>query len=97
MGMKGNIYKIGISGLFSALLFHLITCSFSWWVNPAYVKTVSGLVQAIILGEPGFPPSYLFLKNTVLGTLFFSSLFAYLAKSLSLQTPANLPIKVHAN
>ena len=97
MGTKGNIYKIGISGLFSAILFHLITCSFSWWVNPANVKTVSGLVKAIILVEPGFPPSYLFLKNTVLGTLFFSYLFAYLAKFLSLQMHANLPIRVHAD
>lgn len=97
MGTKGNIYKIGICGLISAFLFHIITCSFSWWINPAYVKTISGLAQAIFLGEPGFPPSYLFLKNTVLGTLFYSSLFAYLAKTLSLQTHANLPIRVHAN
>ncbi len=58
--------------LFSALLFHIITCSFSWIANPAYPKTIAGFFQAIIIGEPGFAPSYLFLRNSLLGTLFFS-------------------------
>ena len=97
MGTRSNIYKIGICGLFSAVLFHIITCSFAWWVNPAYVKTLSGLSQAIIWGQSGFPPSYLFLKNTVLGTLFFSCLFAYLAKALSIPSHENLQFKIRAN
>ena len=56
----------------SALLFHIITCSFAWFVNPAYAKSVGGLFQAWTLGEPGFTPAYMFLKNSVLSTVLFS-------------------------
>ena len=61
----------------SPLLFHVFTCSLAWALNPAYMKSVSGLIQAIFIGEPGYAPSYLFLRNSVLGTLFFSLSFRW--------------------
>ena len=63
--------------ILSAVLFHLITCTFSWILNPAYAKTTSGLLQSIIIGEPGFAPSYLFLRNSILSTIFFSVCFRW--------------------
>lgn len=72
IGKQSN-FKVWVSGaVTSALLFHFITCTFAWMVNPAYLKTFAGLIEAIIFGEPGFAPSYLFLRNSILGTIFFA-------------------------
>lgn len=62
----------------SALLFHAITCGFAWFINPAYPKTLAGLWQAQFLGEPGYAPAYLFLRNSIVSTILFSSFFSFL-------------------
>ena len=62
-----------IGGIAGALVFHLVTCSFAWWSNPAYAKTFNGLIQANTVGQPGFPPAYLFLKNTVASSILFQN------------------------
>ncbi len=72
MGTKRNAFTWTGGAVLSALLFHMITCSFAWVVNPAYNKTISGLFQALTLGEPGFTPAYLFLRNSLLSTVFFA-------------------------
>ena len=46
-------------------------------INPAYIKSLGGLLQAWTFGEPGFTPAYMFLKNSVLSTLFFSLAFRW--------------------
>ena len=69
------------------VLFHVITCSLAWAVNPAYVKSLSGLIQAIFIGEPGYAPSYLFLRNSIFGTLFFSLSFRWAHGWLSNKFP----------
>jgi len=76
----GPTHKIGsLTGgaLSSAFLFYLITCTFSWAANPAYVKTASGLLQALTLGEPGFAPAYLFLRNAVFITQLCCLIFRW--------------------
>jgi len=72
MGPTRKLTFLAGGAIGSALLFHIITCSFSWIANPAYIKSVEGLLQAWTLGEPGFAPAYMFLKNSLLSTLFFS-------------------------
>ena len=72
MGPTRKLSYLAGGAIGSALLFHLITCSFSWIANPAYIKSLGGLLQAWTLGEPGFTPAYMFLKNSVLSTLFFA-------------------------
>ena len=71
MGPTRKLSYLAAGAIGSALLFHIITCSFSWIANPAYIKSVGGLLQAWTFGEPGFTPAYMFLKNSVLSTLFF--------------------------
>lgn len=61
----------------SALLFHGLTCGFAWIANPAYMKTFSGFWQAQFLGEPGYAPAYLFLRNSIASTVLFSVLFSW--------------------
>jgi len=62
--------------LFGALLFYLGSNSVSWMVNPAYAKTIAGWVQALTVGLPGFPPTWMFGLKTLLGTGLFTGLFA---------------------
>jgi len=77
MGPTHKFSSLAGSALASALLFYLITCTFSWAANPAYIKNASGLLQALTLGEPGYAPAYLFLRNSLLSTLFFSLFFRW--------------------
>ena len=62
--------------LFGALLFYLVSNSVSWMVNPAYAKTIAGWLQALTVGLPGFPPTWMFGLKTLLGTGLFTGLFA---------------------
>lgn len=81
---KSLLHLVG-GGIAGALVFHLITCAFAWWSNPAYTKTVNGLIQALTVGQPGFPPAYLFLKNTLISSILFTSTIGWVA--LRMQMP----------
>jgi len=72
-------------GIVGALTFHIVTCSFAWWGNPAYAKSLIGLFQAITVGQPGFPPAYLFLKNTLISSIIFTTAIGWFA--LRIQEP----------
>ncbi len=69
--------------ILSALLFHIVTCSFSWVMNNAYTKNLAGFWQAQIWGEPGYAPSYLFLRNSIFSTILFTLLFLLVFSKLN--------------
>mgnify|MGYP001165046013 CR=1 FL=1 len=66
-------------GILGALLFHFLTCGFAWFINPAYAKSLSGFIQALTVGEPGYAPAYLFLRNTMISTIFFTAVLGWIA------------------
>ena len=68
--------RVFLGTLFGALLFYLVSNSVSWMVNSAYAKTIAGWVQALTVGLPGFPPTWVFGLKTLLGTGLFTGLFA---------------------
>ena len=68
--------RVFLGTLFGALLFYLVSNSVSWMVNPAYAKTIAGWVQALTVGLPGFPPTWVFGLKSLLGTGLFTGLFA---------------------
>ena len=68
--------RVFLGTLFGALLFYLVSNSVSWMVNPAYAKNIAGWVQALTVGLPGFPPTWMFGLKTLLGTGLFTGLFA---------------------
>lgn len=68
--------RVFLGTLFGALLFYLVSNSVSWMVNPAYAKTIAGWVQALTVGLPGIPPTWMFGLKTLLGTGLFTGLFA---------------------
>ena len=58
------------------MIFYVVSNTGSWLYEPGYAKTFAGWLQALTIGLPGFPPTWLFLRNTLLGDLFFTLLFA---------------------
>ena len=64
------------STLLGALLFYLVSNTVSWLTVPGYAKTIAGWVQALTVGLPGFPPTWVFGLKSLLGTGLFTGLFA---------------------
>lgn len=63
---------LGVAG--ASLLFYLITNSVSWFTMAEYAKTPAGWLQALTTGLPGYPPTWMFLRNSLLSDLGFSAL-----------------------
>ncbi len=62
-------------GVLGAILFYLITNTFSWLSNPSYPKTLAGWLQALSGGVPGYPPTWEFFRNTLTSGGLFTALF----------------------
>ena len=60
----------------ASLLFYLATNTAAWAADPFYTKTVAGWWQALTVGRPEFPPTLWFFRNTLLGDLLFTGIFA---------------------
>ena len=68
--------KLGGGLAVGSVLFYLITSTAAWVVNPIYLKSVSGWIQALTVGDPAFQPqAWTFLRNSLLSDLFFGGLF----------------------
>jgi len=71
-----------LTALSSSILFYLVTNTIDWYFDAPvpllvqlYPKTFAGWLQALTVGHPGFRPTYLFLRNSALSDLLFTSLF----------------------
>lgn len=63
-------------GILGAVLFYLITNTFSWLNNPAYAKTFYGWIIALTRGTEGWPQTWEFFRNTMMSGGLFTGLFA---------------------
>jgi hypothetical protein len=63
------------STIAGSYLFYLVTNTATWISTVDYAKTLTGWWQALTIGEPGFPPTLLFFRNTIVSDLFFTALF----------------------
>jgi hypothetical protein len=55
--------------------FYLITNTASWFTDTAYAKTLAGWIQALTLGLPGYPPTWLFFRNSLVSDACFTLAF----------------------
>jgi len=55
--------------------FYLITNTVSWATAPEYAKTVAGWFQALTVGLPGYLPTWMFFRNSLLSDLGFTLAF----------------------
>ena len=60
-------------GMLGACGFFIVSNVLAWLINPIYAKTLAGLVQSFTLGEPGFPPPIIFLRNAALAGALFTA------------------------
>jgi hypothetical protein len=76
--LRGKVRVPGLLGaaLASSLLFYVVTNTGSWLGEPAYAKTLGGWIQALTVGLPGYPSTFLFYRQTLASDLVFTLLFA---------------------
>ncbi|MBS0661874.1 MAG: hypothetical protein JSR48_01310 [Verrucomicrobia bacterium] len=70
-----------------SVLFYFASNTASWLGDAYYAKTLAGWWQAMTVGHPEFPPTVWFFRNTLVGDLAFTGLFA-LAMSRAYTTQA---------
>ena len=79
-GLGRRLRGAGLLPLFGAtvansLLFYMVTNSLSWAHNAYYAQTFGGWVQALSVGRPGFPPTWVFFRNSLISDLLFTAVF----------------------
>ncbi len=83
--------------LLGAVLFYLITNTASWFFNPfhspEYTKTLASWIRALTSGISGWPSTWEFFRNTLLGSGLFTSLFVAAEK---LTAPSESPLEKEA-
>ena len=60
--------------LANALVFYLVTNAVCWAFEPAYPRGIGGFVQALTTGLPGYPPTWSFLRNSLVSDFLFAGL-----------------------
>lgn len=80
------------ASILGSLLFYIVTNTSSWLTWPAYAKTFSGWLQALTTGVPGYEPTWMFFRSTLISDLLFTTLFvlcmeATAAPKFELQNP----------
>ncbi len=73
------------------IAFYLVTNTVSFFVSPAYPPTVGGWVQCLTVGTPGFPPTYLFFRNSLVGDLLFTGLFVVCVRPFAMPLASRSP------
>ena len=68
-------WKLFGGAIAGTLIFYVISNTGAWISSAGYAKTLAGWWQAQTVGLPGFPPSIVFLRNSLVGDLFFTGVF----------------------
>jgi hypothetical protein len=76
VAQRRNVLTLAVGALGSSLIFYVGTNSVSWFTDPFYARTVAGWAQSLTVGHPEFPPTLWFFRNTLLGDLLFTAIFA---------------------
>ncbi len=71
-------------------LFYFVTNFFSWLTDPGYAKSVGGLIQALTVGLPQYPSTWLFFRNSLVSDLIFTLVFVLCVR------PQSVPVSQRA-
>lgn len=88
--------KVGtvmLASLGGSVLFYVLTNTGSWFGAPEYAKTFGGWLQALTVGRAGYPPTWVFFRNTFVSDMLFTATFVA-AEFLTRESP--LPRTLHA-
>ncbi len=80
-------------GVLGALIFYLVTNTAAWFFNPfrnpEYTRTLAGWITALTKGTGGYPETWTFFRNTLLGGGLFTALFSGACKFAGTESPAD--------
>ena len=93
---KSQTSRLLGGSLIGAGVFYLITNIASWLSSPAYAKSLSGLAQALWLGEPGYAPTWTFFRNDALATLAFTGIILVINRLTFGEKPTLVPTPAEA-
>jgi len=74
LGRKRSFLTLLSGGILGAILFYLITNT-ACWLTMGYEKTLAGWLKALTTGNPAYPPTWTFFRNTLTSGGLFSGLF----------------------
>lgn len=84
MSKKDHWAKLIGGGIVGACFFYLLTNTIAWLLNPfdnkEYTRDLTGWLLALTKGTGGFPPTWMFLRNTLLSGGLYTGLFVAAAK-----------------
>ena len=92
-GRRGVASVLGAT-LAGSMFFYVVSNALTWLGSPAYPQTLAGLWQALSVGLPGFPPSYVFFRNGLVSDGLYSMVFVacvYLSRSREERFRSPLP------
>lgn len=70
---RGYVYRLlGCVGC--GVVFYLFTNSAAWISEPLYAKSFQGWLQALTTGLPGYPPTWVFFRNSLVSDVLFFTL-----------------------
>jgi hypothetical protein len=88
---KASWLTLVSGGLLGAIVFYVVTNTFSWFFNPfhnlEYVKTFVGWWTALTTGTKGYPQTWEFFFKTLLSGGLFTGLFAGAMKLMEAAEP----------
>jgi hypothetical protein len=72
---RGSWLPVLAATVGGSVFFYVVTNALCWWGSTAYAQSAAGLWQALTLGLPGFPPSYVFFRNELVSDALYSMVF----------------------
>ncbi len=77
--------------LAGSVFFYLTSNTLTWLGSPEYPQTAAGLWQALTVGLPGYPPTWLFFRNELVSDALYSIVFLACVR-LTQPTLGNEPV-----
>jgi hypothetical protein len=74
-----------------------VTNAVCWALEPAYLRSWEGLVQALTTGLPGYPPTWMFFRNALISDFLFVGLIfivRHLASRANASDGASYPVSI---
>ncbi len=63
------------ASILGSCIFYIVTNTSSWLTLPGYSHSFAGWVQALTTGLPGYAPTWMFFRSSLMSDLLFSALF----------------------
>lgn len=71
---RRSVLLLVCGSLACTLVFYLVSNTVCYAFSPDYPPGVAGWVQALTVGLPGYPPTWAFLRNSLIGDLSYTLL-----------------------